>query len=130
MIGEGFPAELSEDIAGLVLSTRRQADRISMWTKTSADEAMQKRIGCVAAPRGTGCDFFLGGGRGGLAGARPCLDRATGRGCRHCSRCSGCWAVCLSAGLLLVWSVAGACVFSWCPNLWFGSPSWVVVALC
>lgn len=36
-----------------------------MWTKTSADEAMQKRIGCVAAPRGTGCDFFLGGGGGG-----------------------------------------------------------------
>lgn len=81
-------------------------------------------------PEGPAVIFFWGGGRGGLAGARPCLDRATGRGCRHCSRCSGCWAVCLSAGLLLVWSVAGACVFSWCPNLWFGSPSWVVVALC
>lgn len=32
--------------------------------------------------------------------------------------------------MLLVWSDAGACVPSWCPNLWFGSPSWVVVALC
>lgn len=47
VIGEGFDAELSEDIAGLVLSTRRQADRISMWTKTSADEPLQKRIGYV-----------------------------------------------------------------------------------
>jgi len=47
VIGEGFEAPLSDDIAGLVLSTRRQADRISMWTKTSADEPMQKRIGYV-----------------------------------------------------------------------------------
>lgn len=56
VIGEGFDAELSEDIAGLVLSTRRQADRISMWTKTSADEPLQKRIGeawrATATPTG------------------------------------------------------------------------------
>lgn len=51
VIGEGFDAELSEDIAGLVLSTRRQADRISMWTKTSADEPLQKRIGYVRRAR-------------------------------------------------------------------------------
>lgn len=100
MIGEGFPAELSEDIAGLVLSTRRQADRISMWTKTSADEAMQKRIGCVAAPRGTGCDFFFGGGAGGVgrsaAVPRP-RDWAGLSALFTLQRLLGCVLVCWSA---------------------------------
>lgn len=119
MIGEGFEAELSEDIAGLVLSTRRQADRISMWTKTSADERLQKRIGYVR-PFGlaTPVSFRCGG-------SRLCLGHATRRGW-PLACFGGCWTVCLSAGVLLIWGFV-ACIVVLvcsvqCPNLWFGAP--------
>lgn len=107
VIGEGFPAELSEDIAGLVLSTRRQADRISMWTKTSADEPMQKRIGYVAAPGGTGCGHFFFGGGGGWPGrGRASTARLGGvGGVVHAAAAAGlcaCLLVCCWCGVSLV----------------------------
>jgi len=43
IIGENF--EDMEDICGIVLSLRKSRNRVSLWTKTSKDAAIQKRIG-------------------------------------------------------------------------------------
>ncbi len=44
-IGEGFDAEASEDIAGVVVNIRGRGDRLNIWTKTAANEKLQRSIG-------------------------------------------------------------------------------------
>lgn len=42
-IGETF--EYGDDITGIVVSTRKSGDRISLWTKTAGDKDMVLSIG-------------------------------------------------------------------------------------
>ena len=44
-IGEGFMPDESDDIAGIVINIRKSGDRISIWTKSALDSALQQRIG-------------------------------------------------------------------------------------
>lgn len=45
VIGEGFEAADSDDIAGIVVNLRRSGDRLSIWTKSATDEGLQRSIG-------------------------------------------------------------------------------------
>lgn len=45
VIGEGFGPEESDDIAGVVMNRKRGNNRVAIWTKTAADEKLQRSIG-------------------------------------------------------------------------------------
>jgi translation initiation factor 4E len=45
-IGEIF--DFGDDITGIVVSTRKSADRVSLWTKTASDKQMIMSIGYVS----------------------------------------------------------------------------------
>lgn len=45
LIGEGFEAAESDDIAGIVVNIRRGANRIAIWTKSATEENLQRMIG-------------------------------------------------------------------------------------
>lgn len=44
VIGEGFAADESDDIAGIVLNVRKGNNRIALWTKNAVNEDLQVRI--------------------------------------------------------------------------------------
>lgn len=45
VLGENFEEAESEDICGIVLSARKNTDKLGIWTRTGADEELQRRIG-------------------------------------------------------------------------------------
>lgn len=45
LIREGFEAEESDDIAGVVVNVRKGANRIAIWTISSDQEGLQRNIG-------------------------------------------------------------------------------------
>lgn len=45
LIREGFDSDESDDIAGVVVNTRKGGNRIAIWTISSAEEDLQRTIG-------------------------------------------------------------------------------------
>lgn len=45
LIGEGFDAEQSDDICGIVCNVRKSNDKISIWTKTAMNRGLTEAIG-------------------------------------------------------------------------------------
>jgi len=46
-IGETWGEESEDEVCGCVVSLRKAADRIALWTKTSSKEVATMAIGCV-----------------------------------------------------------------------------------
>ena len=83
-IGEQF--DDGEEICGIVVNVRPKQDRISVWTKTAANEALQVR-GWGGGAGGGGCrggGCMVGGSRCGRRGGHRKAQRrpaALGAGC-------------------------------------------------
>jgi hypothetical protein len=84
-IGEQF--DDGEEVCGMVVNVRPKQDRISVWTKTAANEALQVRgagQACLGGDRGCWRARVAGCGRwGGLGGWVGASRQAAGDGTQH-----------------------------------------------